>query len=87
MKYAERLLQSEEEQKEVEVTRKVKMAQLKLEADITETSYALVKAEEKVEQLKSADNIDFNAIVEAMEEVEGYKKGMEALEALKKELF
>lgn len=87
MKYKERLSMSEEIRKERNLEKEVKLAQLRLKADIVETESAISKTQARLEDLKNSPDINFQEVIKAQEQVENYERGLKALKELEKELF
>lgn len=62
-------------------------AALQWDSSLLETRSKLEQAQDELEALKSASTLSPQAISDKMDEIEGYEKGLQRLEALKVELF
>jgi hypothetical protein len=58
-----------------------------LSSTITETKRAILSAKKKAVKARSASEIDFQAIVDADDEIDNLEAGLKKLNALKRELF
>jgi len=86
-KYLELLSKSQEEKDQEAVQSLVEQKQLQLQADILATKQSLGRAQKERTAMLSSVNLDFGALVEVEDAIEGYKKGLGRLEGFQSELF
>lgn len=85
--YLQKISVSQEEKSKKEFRSKAKRAKQSLRADILSTEEKLSEAEEKYELAQVAFPYSGTAEIEASEEVEAYKSGLEKLNNLLKTKF
>ena len=87
MKRSELLNKSQEEVSAEERLDQIQRDKLQVQSDILETKSKVSSLKRKVVQLKSVAVLSPSDVIEAMTELQGFKAGLAALEALEKELF
>ena len=87
MKRQERLQQSTQEKEQSQVSHQVAQDKLQAQADLLETQRMVSVKKQELDELKSAPTLSLSRIVQVQDELEGYEKGVKAIEALIKELF
>lgn len=87
MKYLQLRQQTSEERQESRVQYEVAQSKLLIEQHIVETQLKLEESKAKLQQLKSQFPLSPSSIIAVQGDVDGYGKGLEALVALKEELF
>ena len=87
LKYKELLQQSAQERESQDLQFVVENAKLQLQSDKLATQQKVSELTRKVNDLKRAEPISFQAILSAQDELRGYIEGLARLEDLEKELF
>lgn len=87
MKRVELLKQSKETRDEQMLSHTIQQEQLQAQADLLETQKKVAQLKQKLETLKSAEELSLPEIVGTQVELEGYQAGEKALKELIKELF
>lgn len=87
MKRQERLQQSAQEKEQSQVSHQVSQDKLQAQADLLETQRMVHVKKQELDELKSAQTLSLSRIIKVQDELEGYEKGVKAIEALIKELF
>lgn len=87
LSYQERLLQSQEEKDQQEVSSLVREADLNVQSDILQTEKSLAIKRRVLEAAKGEFPLNTQTIISLQVEVEALEDGLKRLEALRKELF
>ena len=86
-KFAQLLQQSPSERDSKDREYRVREAELQLDADILATERSIATAEKKYEEVVMATPFNSQNIINAKNQIEAAKAGLEALQELKAELF
>ena len=87
MKRLELLKQTGEQKENMNLEYQLEKDKLQLESDLLETRLRLKEKQQLLLALKSARQLSSSDVIKAQVDYDGLQRGIEALEALKKELF
>ena len=87
MNRQERLQQSTADKEQSQVSHQVAQDKLQAQADLLETQRRVSVKKQELEELKSAETLSLSKIIQVQDELEGYEKGVKAIETLIEELF